>query len=60
MVRLMTVGEGGSERVEGGKASVPRFTEPLGTRLNVRKRIMKVGAEVSLSALTLLSASGMM
>ena len=63
MVRLMTVGEGGSEHVEGGEANVSRVHRAVGHEAElqgVREGIMKVGAKISLSAPTSLSASGMM
>lgn len=63
MVRLMTVGKGGSGRVEGGEASVSRVRRAVGHEAElqgVREGIMKLGAEFSLSPPTSLSASGMM
>jgi hypothetical protein len=59
----MTVGEGGRERVEGAEASVSRVRRAVGRKAElqgVREGIMKVGAEVALSAPASLSASEMM
>jgi hypothetical protein len=56
----MTVGEGGSGHVEGGEADVHRAVGREAELQGVREGIMKVGAEFSLTAPTLLSASRMM